>query len=199
MAPMSRTTIVALIAIGAALAGFAFSSTAQRLRQEEPPPSTSVAASPQVATLDWTERHPPAGEQLVFSVDSLAVTEDGWRVRLAVENATSIPYEIGDPKATLSRSWGLMLFASGDRRELERRNARGALPAVRPAASYEPDLPLVLEPGASWEGEMSASGALVAASWVRVVFGALVAVTEPPEGLDEQVVWITDHAHRLER
>jgi hypothetical protein len=45
---------------------------------------------------------------------------------------------------------------------------------------------------------MSASGALVAGSWARVVFGTLVAVGNPPEGLAETVVWITDCAYRLE-
>ena len=59
--------------------------------------------------------------------------------------------------------------------------------------------PLVLEPGDSWAGTISAGGSLVASSWVRVVFGALVAVGTPPEGLDDQVVWITDNVHRLRR
>ena len=44
---------------------------------------------------------------------------------------------------------------------------------------------------------MSANGALVADSWVRVVFGTLIAAGKPPEGLEEVVVWITDHAYRL--
>jgi hypothetical protein len=196
---MSRSTIVVLVAIGAALAGFAFSSTAQRLRDDEPSPETSRAAGPQQAQLDWRETYGPPGEQLVFSVDSLAVVPNGWRVRLAVGNETSIPYELGDPSATLDRSFGLMLFSTGELEELETRNADGTLPAVRPAARYTPALPLVLQPGESWEGTISASGSLVASSWARVVFGALVAVGKPPDGLDERVVWITDHAHRLAR
>ncbi len=196
---MSRATIVVLIAIGAAVAGFAFSSGAQRLRGDEPAAETSHAAGPQSATLGWRETYGPAGEKLVFTVESLSVTRAGWRVRLGVENTTSIPYEIGDPNATLDRSFGLMLFSSGEATELRARNQEGTLPAVRPAAAYEPELPLLLRPGDAWEGTMSASGSLVAESWVRVVFGALVAVAKPPEGLDEQVVWITDHSHELER
>ena len=130
---MSRGTIVVLVAIGAALAGFAFSSTAQRLRSDDPAAETSRAASPQAAELGWRETYGPPGEQLVFSVDSLAVVENGWRVRLGVENGTSIPYELGDPKATLDRSFGLMLFSTGDLEELQARNTEGTLPAVRPA------------------------------------------------------------------
>jgi hypothetical protein len=44
---------------------------------------------------------------------------------------------------------------------------------------------------------MSAPGALVADSWVRVVFGTLIAVGKPPEGLEEVFVWITDNSYRL--
>jgi hypothetical protein len=186
--------------MGAALVAFVLSSTTQRMRAGETPSApASIAAGPQVATLGWREAHGPPGEQLLFAVESLTVLERGWRARLSIENRTSVPYEIGDPKATLDRSFGLMLFASGERRELESRRAEGRLPAVRPAATYEPELPLVLQPGESWEGVMSASGALVASSWVRVVFGALVSVGKPPPGLKEHVVWITRHAHRLER
>ena len=39
----------------------------------------------------------------------------------------------------------------------------------------------------------------VAGSWARVVFGTLVAVGKPPEGLDEQLIWITDEAYQLEK
>ena len=83
---------------------------------------------------------------------------------------------MGDPGATLDRAFGLMLFRTGETRELERRNRNGTLPATRPAVRYEPSLPKILEPGASWKGTISAPGSLVARSWVRVVFGTLVAV-----------------------
>jgi hypothetical protein len=196
---MSRTAIVVLVALGAALVGFAFSSTANRLREgEETTPVASAAARPQRAVLDWRETYGPTGEKLVFRVHWLEVTESGWAARIGLENRTSVAYSVGDPRATLDRSFGLMLFARGDLADLERRNAQGALPAVRLARSFQPELPAVLEPGASWEGTISAPGALAAGSFVRVVFGALTAVGRVPEGLLEQVVWITDSAHRLE-
>ena len=78
---MSRTTILVLVALGAALAGFAFSSAAKRLQDEEPAAEASVAARPQSASLDWRETHGTPGEQLVFSVDSLQVTRSGWRAK----------------------------------------------------------------------------------------------------------------------
>ena len=82
--------------------------------------------------------------------------------------------------------------------ELEDRNRNGTLPAVRAATGYAPALPGVLEPGASWKGEISARGSLVAGSWARVVFGTLVAVGKPPEGLEEMLIWITDESYELE-
>lgn len=197
---MSRTAIIVLIALGAALAGFAFSSTADRLRDDddEQPPTTSVPAGLQRAELDWREVYGTRGERIVFRVEWLEVEETGWSARLGLENRTSVAYSVGDPQATLDRAFGLMLFSSGELAELEQRIEEGTLPAVRAARTYEPELPAILEPGATWEGTISAPGKLVAESWVRVVFGTLTAVGKTPEGLDEQVVWITDAAHQLE-
>ena len=197
MARMSRTTVIVLVALGAGLAGIAFSSAAERLRDHDAEGDASVSAGPQTANLGWRETFGPKGEQLVFSVKSLQVTPSGWRARVSVTNDTTAAYEVGDPRATLDRSFGVMLFASGDPKELEERNVSRTLPAVRPALRYGPSLPAVLESGDSWSGTISAPGALVAGSWVRVVFGALVVVGKPPEGVEETVVWITDHAYRL--
>jgi hypothetical protein len=196
---VSRTSLVVLVALGAALAGFAITSTANRIRDDDAPPPSSEPASPQSAELGWHETYGPSGEQIVFVVESLEVVNGGWRARLGLENGTSVAYEVGDPRSTLDRSFGLMLFSSGEDDDLESRNASGTLPAIRSATTYQPSLPQILEPGASWEGTISASGALAAGSWVRVVFGALVAVARPPEGLGERVVWITDHAYELKR
>jgi len=141
---VSRTTIIVLVALGAAVAGFVFSSAAGRLR--------------------------------------------GRR-----------EHEVNDPRVTLDRAFGLMLFSTGESDELEQLNESGELPEPRPATGFAPSLPPLLEPGASWEGTMSASGALVARSWARVVFGTFVAAGKPPDELPERIVWITDHAYRLRR
>lgn len=194
---MRRSTTLVFVVLGAAIAGFAFSSTAGRLDEEPASPKPSVAAGPQSVDLRWREEYGPKGEQLVFEVERLDVTEVGWSARVAITNDSSVPYGVGDPRATLDRAFGLMLFATGRKAELERRNDRGTLPAVRPATEYVPALPAVLEPRASWRGTISARGALVAGSWVRVVFGALVAVTTKPTELGSSVVWITDHTYRL--
>ena len=197
MPPMTRSTALVFVVLGAALAGFAFSSATGKFRDKKPDTTPTVAASPQTAELHWVEPYGNPGEQLVFGVERLRVTEAGWRAWLVLTNHTSISYEVGDP-ATLDRAFGLMLFRTGETHELERRNRDGMLPATRPAVRYDPSLPKILEPGASWKGQISAPGALVARSWVRVVFGTLVAVGTPENGLDDSVVWITDNAYQLE-
>jgi hypothetical protein len=163
----------------------------------EPLPE-AVPAPPQRAELGWEESYGKAGERVVFGVRELQVLPHGWRAQISMTNDTGVQYAVGDPKASLDRRFGLMLFPTGDLRELEQRNRAGELPEIRAAESYEPALPLVLEPGSTWSGTISARGSLPAGLWARVVFGALVPVGESPAGLPEVLVWITDHAHRLE-
>jgi hypothetical protein len=158
----------------------------------------SRAAPPQRATLDWREVYGDPGARLVFRVDSLAVERDGWRADVAVRNESDSRFAVASGSASLDRSFGLMLLPSGDLRELERLNEAGELPAVRQAESFDPPLPGVLEPGDEWRGTIAARGSLPAGSWARIVFGSFVAMGEPPPGLQERVIWITDHAHRLE-
>ena len=195
---MSKTTLIVLIALGATFAGFVLASNAQRLSGDEEAIPTSVAAGPQTAALGWREVYGSVGEQLVFTVEQIDVTESGWSARVGVENDSSVGWELA-PGAAPEGSFGLQLFETGDIEELEERNRNGTLPAVRAATGYAPELPRVLEPGASWEGDVSARGALVSGAWARVVFGTLVAVGKPPEELDEKVIWITDHAYELEK
>ena len=121
-----------------------------------------------------------------------------WRSQspAGIENRTEVGWELA-PGAIAEGSFGLQLFEKGDKDELDQRNQRRTLPAVRAATGYEPELPRILEPKASWDGTISAHGPLVAGSWARVAFGTLIAVGKPPEGLEERFVWITDNAYRL--
>jgi hypothetical protein len=180
-----------LVAVGAAIAGFAFSTAAKRGDDEVAEQSRSAAAGPQKVVLGWEESVGSGREKLVFSVESLEILEHGWRAEIALENRMNMSYEVA---ATHDRPFGLMLLSSGDHEALEEQNEAGTLPLIRPASRFEPPLPTILEPGDSWSGTMSAPGALVANSWVRVVFGLLVSVVDR----DEQLSWITDHTHPLQ-
>jgi hypothetical protein len=187
---MSRTTVLVLVALGAAIVGFAFSTNARRGDGDTESSARTVAAGPQKATLGWREVAGEGGEQLVFSVKTLEVLSDGWRAELSVENRSTTSYKVA---STLEQPFGLMVFSSGDYQELTEQNESGTLPTVRPATTHKPQLPAILEPGDSWTGTISAPGALVANSWVRVVFGALISVVQP----GEVISWISDHTHRL--
>jgi hypothetical protein len=187
---MSRTSVLVLVALGAAIAGFAFSTNAKRGGDDGPSSARTVAAGPQRATLGWREVTGEPGEQLVFSVETIAVLSDGWSARVSVENRSTTSYKVA---SALEQPFGLMVSSSGDYDELIEQNESGTLPTVRPATTYDPRLPAILEPGDSWSGTISAPGALVANGWVRVVFGALISVVEPRD----VVPWISDHTYRL--
>ena len=160
-----------------------------------PPPA--VAAPPQAAELAWNERSPATGPGLVFRVFRFAVTDDGWEAEVEVENRTGIAWEMGVDPVAVDQSFGIMLFATGDLGEVDERSRNSDLPGLRPAQTFVPALPARLEPGASWRGAVSAHGNLAAGRYVRVVFGPLVALGDPPEGMPRRFVWITDHAYRL--
>jgi hypothetical protein len=194
---MSRTTLLVLIALGATLAGFALSTNARRLQDDDGAVTVRPAAGPQRAQLGWRETHGSRDESLVFSVDSLEVRRGGWEAAVGIVNESSVPWELVDPIEASGLSFGLMLLPSGEQSELDRRDEERTLPAVRKAVRFEPALPALLQPGESWDGTISAPGALVADSWVRVVFGPLVSVGSPPDGLEDVVVWITDRTTRL--
>ncbi len=154
-------------------------------------------AEPEVAPLDWVETYGPAGSQLVFRVERLEVRDEGWAAAVSVTNRTGVAFTVGGTESLLDRAFGVMVFSTGDLRELEQRSRAGELPPVREASSFEPPLPGALAPGATWSGEISARGSLPARAWVRVSFGAFVAVGTPPQGIEPRIVWITDHAYPL--
>jgi hypothetical protein len=181
-----RTVLLALVLV---LAGCG----EQTVDRPRPDPR---AAGPQQAQLGWRETYPDrTRDRLVFEVQSLEVTERGWSARIALTNETSVPFAV---RATAASSrYGLMLFATGDLRELEEAGSSGRLPLVRPPDEIEPQPPRVLASGATWRARIAARGSLPAASYLRVVFGPLVAQDDPPEGMDGEVVWITDRSYRL--
>jgi hypothetical protein len=152
-------------------------------------------AEPQQAVLNWRESYGDGAKRLRFEVATLVVRENGWSTDVAIENATDIPFELG--KRPLAFRFGLMLFADGLQETLDEANRAGALPALREAVTIEPPPPDVLEPGARWEATLAAPGRLADGSYVRVVFGTLVAAGEPPGEMQPTVIWITDHAYRL--
>ncbi len=151
------------------------------------------AAEPQSAVLNWRESYPKTGERLVFGVRSLAVTADGWSSTISIENRTKIPFELGDGPPL---AFGLVLLADDDLKTLDQMTSSDGL-LLREPKAIEPSPPDVLGPGETWRATMSAPGALADSSYVRVSFGPLVALGDPPEGMQSSVIWITDESYRL--
>ena len=146
----------------------------------------------------WRETFGPPGQKLVFEVERLRVMRDGWKAWVRMTNKTSVAYEVGDPRATIDRSFGLMLFETGTAAELESETPKERCRAP-PRDPVPAGAPMILESKGSWHGVISAPGSLVAGSWVRVVFGTLTAIGSTGDVLEDRVVWITDHAYRLRR
>jgi hypothetical protein len=155
------------------------------------------AAGPQSAELGWKEQTPAAGRALVFRVSRFAVTKSGWEADVGIENRTVVAWQLGADRVAVGQSFGVMLFASGDLDEVEQRGRDGDLPGLRPAQAFEPALPERLAPGGRWRATISAEGSLAAGRYLRVVFGPLSAEGDPPEGMTDDFVWITDHAYLL--
>ena len=162
---------------------------------ETKPVPPARAAEPQHLELGWHESYPSTGERLRFDVETLDVRADGWSAEIAVANDTRSSFELGVNRAELS--FGLMLFATGSLAELEQENRAGRLPPVRLAATMTPPPPDVLAPGAIWRATLTAPGSLADGSYVRVAFGPLRPVGDPPKGMRPVVYWITDRTHRL--
>ena len=155
-----------------------------------------VRAPPQSARLGWEEPYPPTKPALVFGVTSFTVTRTGWFAQIWVENRSKVGWEVGGPRSAAARAFGVLLFPNDDLDELERRNRNGELPAIRDATRYDPVLPVVLQPGKTWRGTISAPGALAGGLWLRISFGPFVS-DNPPDGVLSPVVWFTDHAYHL--
>lgn len=191
--PIATLPLAALAVVASVIAGGCSSPT------QVTPEAPVRAAPPQVHELDWEERYPATGtEQLVFTVHVLEVTDEGWSAEIGIENRTGIGWELPEPAQEFERTFGLMLFETADLAELERLNEAGDLPPPRRARRYVPPLATFLSAGESWRGRISAPGALPGGRFVRVVFGPLRAIDEPPEGAEAQVVWITDRSQQLD-
>ena len=189
---MRRT--LAGIAIAAAAIGIL---SGCRSEETDSAQSPATAAGRQSAELGWKEQTPAAGRALVFRVHRFAVTRSGWEADVEIGNRTSVGWQLGADSVAVEQSFGVMLFATADLEEVEQRGQDGDLPGLRPAQVFEPSLPERLAPGGRWRATVSAKGSLAAGRYLRVVFGPLSAEGDPPEGMPDDFVWITDHAYLL--
>ena len=107
---------------------------------------------------------------------------EGWSVEIAVTNATRSSFELGVDSGQLS--FGLMLFATGEIEEVEEASRRATCRRCGSPTTMEPAPPAVLAPDATWRATLSGRGSLADESYLRVAFGPLRVVGEPPEGME---------------
>jgi hypothetical protein len=191
---MRRAALLAGLVLPALLAGCGASAPAI-----VPVPR---AAGKQTASLGWVESMGSARSRLVFRVRSFRITQGGWSADVSVRNDTAATFRINGLNGPFGNAFGLMLFRTGAHAELEQLNKQLDLPTIRQATTFAPALPASLLPYSTWSGIVSAHGALPSGLWVRLVFGAFAPAGEMPlslrnDGVREELIWITDHAHRL--
>ena len=158
---------------------------------------TARAAEPQRAELDWRESYPAAtGQRLVFDVDALDVTAEGWSADVAVTNRT--PHRVrARRRSGPGFAFGLMLFATGD---LEA--ARGGEPGGPAAGASAGDAdrarpPDVLQPRADVARDDVRAPARSPTAPTSASLRAASSATTAHRPRFERVVWITDRAYRL--
>lgn len=158
-------------------------------------------APPQRHRLDWAERAPETGPGIVYRVRSLEVTSTGWRAEIGIDNRTSATWRLGsaveEQRAAPIGRFGLLVLPTDDRDRIEHANTTGQLPPIRRATSIVPALPTRLAPGALWDGTIEGTGRLPGGLWVRVSFGLMTTDDEVPDGLENGLIWFTDHSVRL--
>src|SRR5215470_12501443 len=125
-------------------------------------------APPTKAQLGWVEHEGDPGKRLVFLVHSLHITPTGWAADIGVRNESKIAFSLPGSTASIDDQFGVMVFPTGDHRDLDQRARAGTLPTVRAATSITPPPPDVLQAGARWDGTLAAKGALPAGLWLRV-------------------------------
>jgi hypothetical protein len=166
---------VAVLALGLALAGCGRATHID-------------AAAPQVLHLDWYETD--AG--LSYSVRSIALTADGWRVEASVANRRATAIDVVFPHQAGHTKFGLIVST---RRELPRTNQFAALRTPFFEQDERPPVPTTLGPGESWSGVFSGPGRPPQGAYLRVTFGRFV----PPERPSDAFALVTRHVVRLER
>jgi hypothetical protein len=142
-------------------------------------------AAPQTIRVRWDESD--AG--LAYSVRSIAVTADGWRVRASVANRRATPLEVVSLHRRGKTRFGILVSTG---RDLPRTSRLRDLRTPFFAESASPAVPTTLLPGRSWSGTFSGPGRPPRRAFVRVLFGRFV----PPE-TGEGFALVTRHVVRL--
>ena len=105
------------------------------------------AAAPQTASLDWAETIPGGRPGARVHGRALTIDRDGWEV--TARDRERDGSTLRDPLRAdpAGRTFGVMMFESGELEDLTNRSKTGDYPVLRPAQTVVPPLPAVLDPG----------------------------------------------------
>jgi hypothetical protein len=128
-------------------------------------------ADPQVVRLGGPERCGPPEQRVQLGVRRLELGRDSWTVAGAFRNDSDVPLRIFQPHTDAGTYFGLAVFRSAGRAEIERRVREGRIHVQLVADRFRPPLPRLVAPGESWRGAFSGPGRLPSGRDVRVVLG----------------------------
>ena len=148
--------------------------------------STTPPAQPRTIALDWHE-----GSGLRVDVRKLVVRPNGWSVSASVRNDSSVGLLIQRPHHPGEAEFGVLPLDSADIEAVER--AGSGVFATR----FEPPLPRVLHPHATWSGTFSGPGRLSKAHYVRVEVGRFTRYGSARGAVPLRLRYVTDHVLRL--
>jgi hypothetical protein len=136
-------------------------------------------ADPQVLQLGGVERCGP----LRLNLRRLELGRDRWTISGSFRNDTRAPIRIFRPHTDSGTYFGLVVFRTARRAEIEHRERDRSLHVQLVADAFEPQLPRLVAPGARWAGAFSGAGRLARHRYVRVVLGRFSLRDEaPPAG-----------------
>jgi len=130
-----------------------------------------TTASARTLRLDWVETTSFGYPAMTFKVTSVTIRRDSWAVDASVTNRSH--RDIGivtEPSPYLPYRFGLLVPSLEPRRDLPETLSRDA--AWRAAVSFDPRLPIDLQPLRTWSGRFTGRGTLPRRRPISVTFGS---------------------------
>jgi hypothetical protein len=154
-------------------------------------------AGPQTIPVNFVELDGNPGGRFRIEVRKLSLTERRWTVYAAVTNHTTATWWVTRPHFPGQTKFGLYASADADSRFIRAQFAAGRTTPPLLADRFSPPLPRHFTPGRRWTGAFSGYGRIPRERWVRFAFGRFQTNGDPPAGLPDGLMVVTDRAVRV--
>lgn len=128
-------------------------------------------ARQQSLELGGAERCGPPEQRVLLDLRRLVLGRDRWSVSGSFVNDSDAPLRIFRPHTASGTYFGVVVFRTADRSEIERRARELRLHVELVADAFRPPLPRLIPPHGGWNGTFSGPGRLPRGREVRVVLG----------------------------